>query len=67
MEMKDIIEKVNYYAKAAKTRTLTDEEEIQRKKYRALYMEKFRANFKNHLDSIKVKYVDKNGKEIKHN
>ena len=67
MEMKDIIEKVNYYAKAAKARTLTDEEEIQRKKYRALYMEKFRANFKNHLDSIKVKYVDKNGKEIKHN
>lgn len=67
MEMKDIIEKVNYYAKTAKARALTDEEEIERKKYRTLYMQKFRANFKNHLDSIKVKYVDKNGKEIKQN
>lgn len=67
MEMKDIIEKVNYYSKVSKNRELTYEEETERKKYRALYMEKFRANFKNHLDSIKVKYVDKNGKEIKQN
>ena len=67
MEMKDIIEKVNYYSKVSKNRELTCEEETERKKYRALYMEKFRANFKNHLDSIKVKYVDKNGKEIKQN
>ena len=36
-------------------------------KYRNLYMTNFRANFKNHLDSIKVKYIDENGNEIKGN
>ena len=46
---------------------LTEEEKEDRMKYRNLYMTKFRANFKNHLDSIKVKYVDENGNEIKGN
>ena len=42
-------------------------EKEERIKYRNLYMTNFRANFKNHLDSIKVKYVDENGNEIKGN
>ena len=67
MEMKDIIEKVNYYSRLSKTRELTEEEKKERAKYRELYMTNFRANFKNHLDSIKVKYVDENGNEIKGN
>ena len=67
MEMKDIIEKVNHYSQLARTRELTEEEKEERAKYRNLYMTNFRANFKNHLDSIKVKYVDENGNEIKGN
>ena len=67
MEMKDIIEKVNHYSQLARTRELTEEEKEERAKYRNLYMTNFRANFKNHLDSIKVKYVDENGNEIKEN
>ena len=67
MEMKDIIEKVNYYSRLSRTRDLTKEEQEERMKYRDMYMTNFRANFKNHLDSIKVKYVDENGNEIKSN
>ena len=67
MEMQDIIEKVNYYSGLSKVRELTPEEKEEREKYRAFYMEKFRKNFKNHLDSIKVKYIDENGNEIKGN
>ena len=67
MEMKDIIEKVNHYSQLSRTRELTEEEKEERIKYRNLYMTNFRANFKNHLDSIKVKYVDENGNEIKGN
>lgn len=67
MEMKEIIEKVNYYSKLAKSRVLNEAENLERAKYRKLYMEQFKANFKNHLDSIKVKYIDENGKEIKQN
>lgn len=54
MEMKDIVIKVNYYANLSKKRTLTEEELIERNKYRKLYMEKFRAQVKGHLDRIKI-------------
>ena len=67
MEMKDIIEKVNHYSRLSRTRELTEEEKKERMKYRELYMTEFRANFKTHLDSIKVKYVDEDGNEIKAN
>lgn len=54
MEMKDIIEKVNYFSKLAKTRALTDEEANERHKYRQLYLEKFRAQVKAQLDNIEI-------------
>lgn len=54
MEMKDIIEKVNYFSKLAKTRPLTEEEAAERHKYRQLYLEKFRAQVKAHLDNIEI-------------
>jgi len=57
MEMKDIIEKVNFYSKKAKEGTLTKEDEVERQKYRQMYLEKFRAQVRGHLGSIKV--VDK--------
>ena len=65
--MQNIIKNINEFSKLAKERELTEEEKEERIKYRNLYMTNFRANFKNHLDSIKVKYVDENGNEIKGN
>ena len=54
MEMKDIIEKVNYFSKLAKTRPLTEEEAAERHKYRQLYLEKLRAQVKAQLDNIEI-------------
>ncbi len=65
MEMKEIIEKVNYYAKIAKERELTEEEAIQRQKYRTLYLEQFKSQVRGQLDTVKI--VDKDGKEVKLN
>lgn len=54
MEMKDIIEKVNYFSKLARTRELTTEEIEERQKYRNLYLEKFRAQVRAQLDNIEI-------------
>ena len=56
MEMKDIIEKVNYYAKLSKERKLTEEEIKDREIYRRMYLDQFKAQVKKHLDSIE--FVD---------
>lgn len=58
MDMREIIKNVNYYAKIAKERTLTEEELSEREKYRKLYLEKFKAQVRGNLDSIKI--VDEN-------
>ncbi len=58
MDMQEIIKNVNYYAKIAKERTLTEEELSERDKYRKLYLEKFKAQVRGNLDSIKI--VDEN-------
>jgi len=63
--MKDIIAKVNHYSALAKKRKLTDEETMERQKYRTLYLEQFKSQVKGHLDQVKV--VDQNGNEIKLN
>lgn len=63
MEMKDIIEKVNYYAKEAKKRELTAEEQTERQKYRKLYLEQFRAQVRGHLENIKI--VDENDPSVR--
>lgn len=54
MEMKDIITKVNYFSKLARERELTFEEKEEREKYRKLYLEKFRAQVRGHLENIKI-------------
>lgn len=54
MEMKDIVEKVNYFSRLAKIRELTNIEKIEREKYRKLYLEKFKAQVRGHLDNIKI-------------
>lgn len=63
--MKDIIAKVNYYSALAKKKTLTDEETIERQKYRTLYLEQFKSQVRGHLDKVKV--VDEDGNEVKLN
>ena len=54
MEMKDIIEKVNYYAKLSKERKLTEEEIKDREIYRRRYLDQFKAQVKKHLDNIEI-------------
>ncbi|WP_166667319.1 DUF896 domain-containing protein [Hypnocyclicus thermotrophus] len=54
MEMNSIIKMVNYYSGLAKQRELTEIEKQDREKYRKIYLEKFRAQVRGHLDSIKI-------------
>ena len=54
MEMKDIIEKVNYYTKLSKERELTEEEIKDREIYRRMYLDQFKAQVKGHLDNIEI-------------
>ena len=54
MEMKDIIEKVNYYAKLSRERKLTEEEIKDREIYRRMYLDQFKAQIKKHLDNIEI-------------
>ena len=54
MEMKDIIEKVNYYAKLSKERKLTEEEIKDREIYRRMYLDQFKAQVKKHLNNIEI-------------
>lgn len=58
MEMKDIIDKINYFSQEAKKRELTPEERAEREEYRRMYLEKFKAQVKGHLDNIEI--VDEN-------
>jgi asparagine--tRNA ligase len=54
VEMKDIIEKVNFYARLSKKRKLSEEEIKDREVYRKLYLEQFKNQVKNHLESIEI-------------
>ncbi|MEG0068187.1 DUF896 domain-containing protein [Cetobacterium sp.] len=58
MEMKDIIEMVNYFSAMARKRELTPEEQLERARYRKMYLEQFKAQVKQKLDSIEI--VDEN-------
>nr|WP_307774414.1 DUF896 domain-containing protein [uncultured Cetobacterium sp.] len=58
MKMQDIIERVNHFSKLARERNLTAEEQLERAKYRKLYLEQFKLQVKQKLDSIE--FVDEN-------
>lgn len=58
MEMKDIIEKVNYYTRLSKQRELTEEEKKDREHFRKLYIEQFKSQVKGHLENIEI--IDSN-------
>ena len=54
MEMMNIITEINRYTSISRERELTNTEKNERNTYRKLYLKKFRENFRNHLDNIKV-------------
>lgn len=65
MEMKHIIEKVNYYSALAKVRELTNAEQAEREKHRKMYIEQFKLQVRGHLENVKI--VDANDMENKKN
>ncbi|AMD94465.1 DUF896 domain-containing protein [Leptotrichia sp. oral taxon 847] len=62
--MEDIIKKINEFTKISRERELTDEEKMEREKYRKIYIEKVKNSMRGHLDSIKIVRVDDNGNPI---
>ena len=57
MEMMNIIKEINYYTNIARERELSGTERNEREAYRKLYLKKFRENFINHLENIKIVYI----------
>ena len=53
MLTKDKIERINALSKKSKTEGLTEEEKKEQEALRKEYIEKFRENFKGHLNRIK--------------
>ncbi|QOX65836.1 DUF896 domain-containing protein [Anoxybacterium hadale] len=53
---KEKIDRINVLARKSKTEGLNPEEKEEQAKLRAEYLEKFRDNFRGHLESIK--FVD---------
>ncbi len=54
MNFQEKIDKINYLAKKSKAEGLTKEEKLEQQKLREEYLNNFRKNFKNQLDSIKI-------------
>lgn len=50
---KEKIDRINELAKKAKSEGLTEEEKKEQEELRKQYIEKFRENFKGHLNRIK--------------
>ncbi len=62
MEMKEVIDKINSLNATKKERELTTEELEELAKYRQLYLQNFKANVRNILDSTRV--INENGEDI---
>jgi len=52
---KEKMNRINELARASKERTLEEHEKIEQDALRSEYLEKFRENFKAHLDNIEIK------------
>lgn len=54
MITKDLVEKINFYARKEKSMGLSKEEEEDRDILRKQYLKAFRSNLKSQLDNIKI-------------
>ncbi len=61
----ELLAKINYFAKEAKVRQLTEEETKQRAKLRQEYVKRIRGAIEDNLESIQVEDKDGNYKELK--
>jgi len=52
---KEKMNRINELARASKERALEDHEKTEQEALRAEYLEKFRENFKAHLENIEIK------------
>jgi len=62
MMTKKKLERINYLANAAKTRTLTDKEKNEQDQLRKEYLKNIRASFKNQLSNLTV--IDPEGSDV---
>jgi uncharacterized protein YnzC (UPF0291/DUF896 family) len=62
LPMEELIKKINEYTRLSRERKLTSEEIKDRETYRKIYVERFKSQIRNHLDSIK--FVEENEKII---
>ncbi|GAF35158.1 hypothetical protein JCM14108_34 [Lentilactobacillus farraginis DSM 18382 = JCM 14108] len=60
--LKKIVPRINELAHKAKTEGLTEVEKVERAELRKKYVARFRENFKNQIELMKV--YDKKGKEV---
>lgn len=66
MEMNNLIERINAFARKAKDVGLTDEEVAERNTLRSEYIRLFKSSLKVQLDSIKIVDEDENEENKPH-
>ena len=60
--MVELLNKINHLARKAKAEGLSDPEKVEQAKLRKLYIENFKAGFKNDLLNLKV--IDPMGQDV---
>lgn len=60
--MVELLNKINHLARKAKAEGLSDAEKVEQAKLRKLYIENFKAGFKNDLLNLKV--IDPMGQDV---
>ncbi len=53
MKMDEVVEKINFLYKKSQNEGLTEEEKIQQKELRQVYINSVKRNFRSQLDGIK--------------